>query len=235
MNHLFIMSSAINTRFGMFDNDQRLLQTFRTIKSVYDRVPDAKIAIVESSGIVLEPEVLQKLHECVHCIIDMSGTEHVNKIYNSTPNWDVVKNVCEILCFLLAFDSIEKSGMIEEIDRIHKLSGRYMLNDGFDLSVYDKYPDKIIVSSKRPTPFDDLVGIPFQYPSRLWSWPVSLHPLVKEFYFSAITEIKERLLENKYADIEHLMYNFIPEELIQEVEVIGVEGYIGGNKKFVKD
>jgi len=235
MNHLFIMSSAISTRFGMFDDDQRLLQTFRTIKSVYDRVPDSKIVIVESSGIALQPEVLQKLHECVHCVIDMSGTEHVNKIYNSTPNWDVVKNVCEILCFLLAFDSIEQNGLLEGVDRIHKLSGRYTLNDNFDLSMYDKYPDKIIMGKKRPSPFGEYVDIPFQHPSRLWSWPIALHPQIKDFYLSSINEIKERLLTDMYADIEHLMYKFIPETLIQEVDVIGVEGYIGGNNKFVSD
>lgn len=235
MNHLFVVSSAINTKFGMFDSDQRLLQTYRTIKSVYDRLPEAKIVLIESSGIPLEPEVLEKLHQCVHCIIDMSGTETVSSIYNSTPNWDVVKNVCEILCFLLAFKSIEETGMLEGIDRIHKLSGRYMLNDNFDPSVYEKYPDKIIMIEKRETTFGEVVDIPFQYASRLWSWPISLHPLIKDFYLNAINEIRDRLLENRYADIEHLMYKFLPEEHIQTVATIGVEGLIGGNKKVISE
>lgn len=235
MNHLFVISSAINTKFGVFDSNQRLLQTYRTIKSVYDRVPNSKIVLIESSGIPLENEVLQKLHECVHCLIDMSGTETVSTIYNSTPNWDVVKNVCEVLCFLMAFKSIEENGMLEGIDRVHKLSGRYVLNDNFDLSAYEKYPDKIIMIDKVPTTFGSHVEIPFQYASRLWSWPISLHPLIKDFYLQTITEMRERLLVNMYADIEHLMYKFLPEEHIQTVNTIGVEGYIGGNKLFISE
>ena len=235
MKHLFIVSSAINTKFGEFDSDQRLLQTYQTLKSVYDRVPDARVAIIESSGIPLDEATVQGLHNVVHCLIDMSKNETVKKIHDSTPNWDIVKNVCEILCFSLSFQMLEENGQLEGVDRIHKLSGRYTLNDNFNPLVYETYPDKIILTGKRETIFGDKVGIPYQYASRLWSWPIERHTDVKSFYTDAMIELRERIPAGKYADIEHLLYKLLPSEHIQTVPVIGVEGLIGGTRKFISD
>lgn len=235
MKHLFIVSSAVNTKFGEFDSNQRLLQTYRTLKSVYDRVPDARVAVIESSGIPLDDDTIQSLHNVVHCLIDMSKNPTVNKIYNSTPNWDIVKNVCEILCFSLSFQMLEDNGQLEGIDRIHKISGRYTLNDNFDLSLYEKYSDKIILTGKREAPFSKKIDIPYQYTSRLWSWPIELHSEIKTFYTDAMVELRERIPSGRYVDIEHLLYKLLPSEHIQEVPEVGVEGMIAGTKEFVSD
>lgn len=235
MNHLFVISSAINTKFGLFDSDQRLLQTYRTFKSVYDRIPNARIAVIESSGYPLDPDVVEALHGVVHCLVDMSRNEEVSKIHNSTPNWDIVKNACEMMCFSAGFGMMDKTNILEGIDRVHKLSGRYLLNDDFDPSLYEKYPDKIIITEKLETTFGERVNIPYQYVSRLWSWPIQHHELIKQFYIDAIFNLKDRIENGKYADIEHLMYLLLPKDLIQEVPLVGVEGLIGGNKRYVKN
>jgi len=235
MNHLFIISSAINTKFGEFDSNQRLLQTYRTFKSVYDRIPDAKVAVIESSGYPLDNDVVEALHGVVHCLVDMSRNEEVSKIHNSTPNWDIVKNACEIMCFSAGFNMIDKTGLLEGIDRIHKLSGRYLLTNDFDTSLYEKYPDKIIITEKLETTFGTRVDIPYQYVSRLWSWPIQHHETVKKFYVDALLELKDRIENNRFADIEHLMYLLLPKDLVQEVPLVGVEGLIGGNKRYVRN
>lgn len=235
MNHLFVISSAINTKFGEFDSDQRLLQTYRTFKSVYDKVPDARLAVIESSGYPLDPDIVEALHNVVHCLVDMSRNTEVSKIHNSTPNWDIVKNACEIMCFSAGFQMMDETKVLDGIDRIHKLSGRYLLNDDFDLSIYEKYPDKIIITEKLETTFGERVGIPYQYVSRLWSWPIQHHELIKKFYIDAINELRIRIQNKKFADIEHLMYLLLPKDLIQEVPLVGVEGLIGGNRRYVKN
>jgi hypothetical protein len=235
MNHLFVISSAINTKFGEFDSNQRLLQTYRTFKSVHDRVPNAKLAVFESSGYPLDSETVQALHNVVHCLVDMSKNKEVSRIHNSTPNWDIVKNACEIMCFNIGFSMLPDTGMLDGIDRIHKLSGRYLLTDDFDLSVYEKYPDKIIITEKYPTTFGERVDIPHQFVSRLWSWPIQHHSIIRKFYVEALEELKNRLDNGRYADIEHLMYLLLPKDLIQEVPLVGVEGLLGGNKHYVRD
>ena len=235
MNHLFVISSAINTKFGEFDSNQRLLQTYRTFKSVHDRVPNAKVAVIESSGYPLDPEIVKSLQNVLHCLVDMSRNEEVSRIHRSTPNWDIVKNACEIMCFTAGFNMIQETGILDGIDRIHKLSGRYLLTDDFDLSLYEKYPDKIIITEKLPTTFGEFVNIPYQYVSRLWSWPIQHHDTIKKFYLEALMELKDRVDNRKYADIEHLMYLLLPKDLIQEVPLVGVEGLIGGNKRYVRN
>lgn len=230
--HLFIISSAVNTKFGDFDSDQRLLQTFRTIKSVYDSVPDPKVAVIESSGIPLSDEVIQSLHGITHFLLDMSKNPDIARIHDSTTNWDVVKNVCEILAFNLAFPLLDSNNMLEGVDRVHKLSGRYTLNNNFDLSLYDKYPDKIIVTIAEPTLKGDTSK---QYSARLWSWPAKHHGLIKEFYFKAINELRIGIEQSKYVDIEHLLYDLLPKDLVQEVPVMGVEGLLSGNSQSVEN
>ena len=47
--------------------------------------------------------------------------------------------------------------------------------------------------------------------------------------------MKKKLSEGKYIDIEHLLYQYLPESLVQEIQPIGVEGKLGPNGTLVKD
>jgi hypothetical protein len=235
MNHLFIITSAINTRFGHHTREDRVLQTLHTLKSVYEKAPGAKIVVVESSAIPLEQDIVDKFQDSTHCFINMSGNEMLADIHEKNENWDIVKNVSEIICFHSALKMLDNSDMLTGIDRVHKLSGRYRLNDKFDLNLYEKQKNKIIVGTKLPTPFNKVVDIPYQYVSRLWSWPIKHHTKVKKFYSDAFTEMDMRLRAGRYADIEHLLYKNLPPKLVYEAEFIGVEGNLGQNNRFVQN
>lgn len=230
--HLFIITSAINTRFGSYDPDQRLLQTYETCNTIKQKVPDAKIVIFESSGYKMEKEKLELLGKHVNGIIDMSGDVNVQKFYFGTDSWDIVKNACEIMCFGSGLQILQdNTDFLKECDVVHKLSGRYILTDDFNLDTYEQYPDKIIYHEKMQSQFDpEYVGIPYQYPSMLYSWDVSKLEVIKEFYKNALKELTQRLSEGKYADIEHLMYKLISEEHIQQVPMVGVSGRLGQNR-----
>lgn len=235
INHYVIITSAINTTHGAFDHDTRLLQTLNTIQSVYDNVPNVKIAIVESSGQPMEKNVVDKLHKITNCIIDMSNDQTLKYIHDNTENWDIVKNLCELLAFNSAVKMLEDNGQFEGIDRIHKLSGRYVINEDFKPEVYEQYPDKIIVPQRIKTQFPKKVGQRYQYMSRLWSWPTSLLPEIKEFYQESINFYKQRFDENLYIDIEHMMFKFLPKKHIQEIPLVGVHGRLAQTKEFVRN
>lgn len=231
--HLFLMSSAIQTRFGVFDAKQRLLQTGNTLNTIYEKIPDAKVYIVESSAEKLDPETKAKLEKSCHCIFDLSGNQRLQEVAK-IDNWDFVKNYSEIIAFHSAFKAFEDAKLFEGFDRIHKISGRYVLNDNFKPSIYEKHHDKIIFSKKVETTFKGM-NIPYQYISRLWSWPKEHHELVKSFYRQCLEEIKNRAQNKKYIDIEHLLYHFMPQEHLVEVKSIGVEGLLGPNSRLVRN
>lgn len=229
MNHLFLISSAIVTKFGAFTKEQRLEQTKRTLLSVYTKCPNSKTVLIESSGVPIDTELKDFLSTVAHCFIDMSGDPNIHKIYNENVNWDYVKNLSEILCFRSAFKYLDEYNLLDGIDRVHKLSGRYYLTNGFNPQDYETYKDKIFVPTKKKTQFNHVVNIPYQYPSILWSWPTSLHSEVKQFYETATNEVVNRINQGGYADIEHLMYAHLPQEHIHESELLGVEGMLGQN------
>lgn len=226
--HLFIVTSAINTKFGTFSKEERLAQTIDTLKCIYSKIPDAKIAILESSGIPIEQEIVDTLHEYAHWVVNMTNDPILHNIQNNTDNWDIVKNMSELVSFRSGLQMLEDSNVFDGIDRVHKISGRYLLNDDFDVAFYDTVPDKIVLTYKYTTQFADM-EVPYQYMARLWSWPANMGPEIKEFFTKAITEFTKRLDNGKYIDLEHLMYYFLPPEHIKEVPAIGVVGQLGQN------
>ena len=235
INHFVIITSAINTVHGAFDPDTRLLQTLNTIQSVYDNIPNVKIAIVESSGQPMEKNIIDKLHKITSCIIDMSNDTTLKYIHDNTENWDIVKNLCELLSFNSALKMLEDNNQFEGIDRIHKLSGRYVVNEDFKPEVYEEFSDKIIVPQRIKTQFPKKVGQRYQYMSRLWSWPTSLLPEIHTFYQESIDFYKQRFEENLYIDIEHMMFKFLPKKHIHEIPLVGVHGRLAQTKEFVRN
>lgn len=235
MNNYVIITSAINTTHGAFDPDTRLLQTLNTIQSVYEHVPNVKVALVESSGQPMEKGIIDKLHKITNCVVDMSNDKTLSYIHDNTENWDIVKNLSELLAFNSALKMLKDNGQFEGVDRIFKLSGRYVVNEDFKPEIYEEYADKIIVPQRLKTQFPKKVGQRYQYMSRLWSWPTALLPEIQTFYQESIDFYKERYEENLYIDIEHLMFKFLPKKLIHEVPLVGVHGRLAQTKEFVRN
>ena len=117
MKSAFLVTSAINTKFGVFDTEQRLQQTLDTIDSIKARVPNAYIAIVEMAGVPLQQQQKDIMQEHVDSIIDFSNDPTVQQIYTS-PNWDIVKNATEMFCFRYALTALQKLETAKEIDWI---------------------------------------------------------------------------------------------------------------------
>lgn len=237
--HLFIVTSAINTGFGFFSREERIEQLMDTIVSIQEYAPGSKIAIFESSGIPVEEELLQKIKGFCHYLIDMSKDANLKAIHDSTDNWDIVKNLCEILAFYNGLRMLREGGAFEGIDRVHKVSGRYKINRNFDLTVYDDHPDKIVLCKKHASQFEGhatiKVNVSWQHCSRLWSWPMQYEEEILKFYDQAIREFTDRVKVGKYIDIEHMLYLFLPPERIHEVDLIGVWGALGQNGRFVSN
>jgi hypothetical protein len=236
---VFLITSAINTKFGVYSKEERLKQTLDTIASVKKFVPDARIFLLEMAGIPLSENQLSALSSEVESVLDFTVDPDVVGLYNSTDNWDVVKNVTEVMCFNKALKRLHVDlNKFENVDRIFKLSGRYLLNDQFDLSYYDNYKvqNQIVVGVSRDSQFPySLTLIKRQYMSRLWSWPISLTNEIIGVYDQSLVYMGERLANQGYADIEHVLYKFLDSDKLLEKQVLGVNGNISPNGIAVRD
>lgn len=235
IRHCFIVTSAVNSKFGIYNSQERLEQTINTLTNIRSKVPECKIIVMECAGTPITQEQSDKLESHCDLLLDFGRDSDVQAIYQSD-NWDVVKNSTEIMCFGRTLRVCLNDGDIASYDRIHKMSGRYVLNNEFDLSVYEKYPDKIIIGPKHKSQFHiDITGIELQYMARLWSWPNQLTERVAKVYEDSLSYIGQRVSVGGYADIEHVLYKFLPSELVQEIAVLGVEGCIAPNGVAIKN
>ena len=226
------MTSAVNSKFGVYSPAARLQQTLTTITSIKSYIPDAKIIVMECTGTPLTDSQSDLLEERSDLLIDFSDDAEVQAIYNSTDNWDIVKNSTEILCFGKTLRLCLEDGDFDGCDRIHKMSGRYVLNSQFapTMPLYEQHADRIIIGEKYKSQFPPgVTGIDLQYMARLWSWPADITERIIKVYEDSLYYLADRVKQGGYADIEHVLYKFLPADLVTEIPVLGVEGSIAPN------
>jgi hypothetical protein len=229
IRHCFVVTSAVNSKFGVYKPEERMQQTLMTLKNIRQKVPGCKIIVMECAGTMLTEEQSELIEDNCDLLLDFSSDPDVYAIYQSD-NWDVVKNSTEIMCFGRAISMCLDDLDFEGYDRSHKMSGRYLLNDDFNLDVYEQNPDRIVIGPKNASQFPfEVTGIELQYMARLWSWPVAQTERVIQVYNDSLAYIGERVSQGGYADIEHVLYKFLPQELVTEIPLLGVEGSIAPN------
>lgn len=229
IKHGFVVTSAVNSKFGVYSSAARMQQTITTLQNVRAKIPNCKIVVMECAGTPLTDAQSELIEENCDLLLDFSRDTDVQAIYQSD-NWDVVKNSTEIMCFGRTLRMCQNDGDFAGLDRIHKMSGRYILNEEFNLSVYEKHKDRIIIGPKHQSQFPyEITGIELQYMARLWSWPAQQTERIIQVYTDSLNYIGQRVSQGGYADIEHVLYKFLPEDLVTELPVLGVEGSIAPN------
>lgn len=237
VKHCFIVTSAINSKFGVFAPKQRLEQTVGTIKSIRSKIPTAKIVVMECCGDSIRQDQEDILRANSDIFIDCSRDQDVIDMYDND-NWDVVKNGTEIMMFGRVLHILKNENAFNGVDRIHKMSGRYILNDQFDPDTYEDstVKDKIVIGPKHQSQFPpEVTQVPFQYMARLWSWPVGLLDEVISVYEDSFLFFAERLSQGGYVDIEHVLAKFLNPEHVHEIQNLGVEGAIAPNGQAIKN
>jgi hypothetical protein len=232
----FLITSAINTRFGVFDTSTRLQQTLDTVASIKSRCKDPHITLIEMAAIPLTDEQRAILKSHAHVLIEFANDDVVKQISKSD-NWDIVKNMTEMFCFRHALKLMQGSDFYKDIDRFVKVSGRYKLNTDFKESVMKKAGDRVVFASRRKSQFQPHVtkGVTEQFMSRCWSFPAKDLESVEKMYEAMLNHMQQVLGQGGYIDIEHLLFTYSTLFALYEVKKIGVEGNIGPNGALVRD
>ena len=96
--------------------------------------------------------------------------------------------------------------------------------------MYEQHQDRIIIGPKHTSQFPfEVTLIKHQYMARLWSWPKDFTPDIIDVYNNSLAYISDRIANGGYADIEHVLYKFLPVDMVTELPVLGVEGTIAPN------
>jgi hypothetical protein len=235
MNYAFIVTSAVNSKFGKFSPAERLIDTEKTIQSIQERVPAADIVLVDMCGDPLTDDQKVRLAAQVTEIVDYSAVPDVQAIYQ-IPNHDIVKNLTEMLCF----SSLLRSKNWKKYDRVFKISGRYQLTNKFNIEDYKTVGNKIVFSGIHTSQFDPKItgnspDSNYQFMSRLWSFSPSIIEKIADTYSAMVENMVQRINANGYIDIEHLLFKYMPPEYIHIKIPVGLTGGIAPNGVIVND
>jgi hypothetical protein len=238
---LFVLSSAINTRFGVFESKERFDQTLLTCESIKQKCgTNTKIILIESGTEKLSDSQLAGLGKYDVDVIDYTSHPDVVNI-SKIESHDIVKNVVETFVFTdfytRLFESFEASGL-SSCKRIFKLSSRYTLNSNFDYDFHMKSKKKIIIKGPYTSQFDPKItnGATKQYMARLYSFDSSLLPYMMCVYQNSLDNMLERINNKGYIDIEHCLFKYIKSNFVNLTDKqIGVEGIIAPIGKEVSE
>jgi len=236
----FIITSALNTKFGVHKTGARMNQTLDTIASIKEHCPNANITFLEMAGEPLHFEQSEIIQQFVDTLINFTNDIAVKEIYKND-NWDIVKNLTEITCFAQTLQMIQDNpAAYVGVDRFFKISGRYVLNEDFKIADYDapERKDKIVFAQRRNSQFDTKVtgGVAQQFMSRCWSFPAKDVAKIQKTFVAMRLCMLDILQKGGYLDIEHLLFLYLGSEInILEVEKIGVQGLLGPNGVLVRD
>lgn len=238
---LFIVTSAIHTKFGIYSTQERIEQTIETFNSIKRHMNsgafgyniDYDICLIECGQESVTPEEESQLEPYVTYFIDYTNDEKVKAIAEN-PNWDVVKSSTEMLCFSNTLELLKPQ--LYQYNRVFKLSGRYALNANFN-ALDHVSQDKIVFAKARDSQFTAATtgGMTKQYMTRLWSWPTYRTDQVIDAYNRGVEKHVQVIASGGYVDIEHLLYYTISSDDVAELPLIGVSGNISPNGVTVND
>jgi hypothetical protein len=243
--HCFIVTSAVNTKWGIYDNETRFKQTIATLDSIHKYAPNSKIIIMECGAIPLTEWQTHILEGKSDLILYWTNDYMVQHINDQSKDESLLKNFTEIRCFSETIEHCLKIDILNDVDRIHKISGRYTLNEHFSLDLYENN-QKIVVGPKAPSKIS-LISCPikFEYPCRFWSWPKSMSNEI----ITIFNKMLPFLMEHKkiyhvsedgeefyvYMDLEHLLYHFLDPNKLQSVFKVGLNGNLSNTGDQIND
>jgi len=217
----FLVTSAIKSDFGIFSYQDRYRQTADTINSIRKYVPDSFISLIE-----LSVNPIGEYYDLVEPLIDEFINYNANTIVQQIPikwnNQHSAKSLTEtyVLGNLLETFTTTK-------DRVYKLSGRYCLTEDFILTEQMADPNQFVFKDKWDNNWPkDFTDIHFQYPTYGFSFPSSQINFMSEVFKKSHELILEHVNTGRYCDVEHAMYNFIPEDKVKLINKNAVVGLV---------
>ncbi|MGA1048181.1 MAG: hypothetical protein ACO3UU_09235 [Minisyncoccia bacterium] len=208
-NNVFIITSTINTTYGLIPVEDRYQQTLSTINSIRKKDNHAVIILIDNSTSPLIEEKYKTLSTNVTYFLDI-GDRSPCKLLNKSG----VKGAGEAYMLLVGLDLIKEADL--EPKRIFKISGRYILRDTFDINYYSDKQNKYVFKERTINEYGAT-----SLHTRLWS---SCGMLIEDMKELVSKSFCQHIIDN--TTIEETMFKNIDKNKLLEVEQIHCEGLI---------
>lgn len=243
---LFLVGSSLEhfaeEKFSRFSTEQRFFQTLDTIKSIRDRVPNAYICLFECSYKPILDEYKEVLEEQVDLFLEAYDDPIMKLIYenlNANPNlFTFGKSLLETRGLLFTLSYLQENQVFTDVRRIFKMSGRYSLNEHFDIQDYEsKLLDNYYVAKtfEYPEIENDIMDeiyhnnfYAFVYKSKgsmvtgLWSFDRTLFSETVEALEKSFRYMEKMISCTSGIDIEHSLYYYLDKKKIIRTPNLGL-------------
>lgn len=238
MKYSVFVTSAVNATFSMYKPEDRLKQTLATIASVRKFLPEAEITLVECSVPAVNADYERALADQTDHFVSLSNDPNVIFMTENGDRGDVTKNLTEAVVLRRLMAVAAKQGWFTDSDRIFKISGRYLLNNKFDIKAHTDVAnaEKFVFRKKNLSQFrPEYTGVPLQYQTRLYSFAPVLFDRYCQVLDQMIDTMQDYFNQGKYIDIEHLWWKLLDANEVTELDKIGVSGNIAPNGQQIDD
>lgn len=228
------------SELSAYNEDERFEQTLETIESVRSKVPNAYIVLFETSYKEIRKKHRNILEKKVDLFLDFHDDtflKHIYTILDSNPrSFAFAKSLLETRGMLLALHHITHNKLFADTYRVFKLTGRYKLNDFFEIKDYEnsllsnhyvgrvfKYPEREKKSFKTQNTYSYVFGCDGSIVTGLWSFSSSLIVETIQCLEKCIECIQVYLDYTGGIDIEHSLYRFINKDKLVKVNNLGLD------------
>jgi len=146
---LFIVTSALYPRMGVISREERFLQTIEGLKSLREKCPEAIVILAEGSPDKVSEEKIKALSEYVDMVADFSGDKDIAQ-FAAIGRKSEAENVLLLKTMMLFRQEPNLMKLRHSLSRIYKISGRTILNDGFDIIDHNHF-GKYVFKKRMPT------------------------------------------------------------------------------------
>lgn len=239
---LFLVGSAVNhfqeEKYSKFSREERFQQTLKTIESIKEKVPDAKICIYESSSTSIDEEYRKVFRNISDVYIELYEDPVIKLLYEnleSCPDrFAFGKSLLECRSLIVVLDRIRHHNIFTGVRRIFKLSGRYQLNNYFSITDYysrflmNYYVGRVYdYDEERYEDLDNLnnylYNLKGQIVTGLWSFDRSLLGETLQALQNSLEMMEKYIQYTSGVDIEHALYNFIDRKKIVNIPILGLD------------
>jgi hypothetical protein len=253
MKFLFLIGSALKhfqeSEFSAFTEQQRFEQTLETIKCVREKVPTSYIILFECSYASISKKHKEILQEKCDLFLDFSNEPVIQAIYENIQNRPELitygKSLLETRGLLNALHYIREHNVFSDSQRVFKLTGRYLLNEHFDINDYkSKFLEERYVIKRyeyltqEAENYDEkelenvyayLYGAQGMMVTGLWSFDRMLFNEITETLEKTFVYLEKMLQFTAGTDVEHSLYRFLNKKNIITIPNLGLTTIKGMN------